>query len=188
MCRLDPVPAWIDAERLKQVLDNLLSNAIKYTPQGGQITFRLRVEEGQAALSVSDTGRGIPPQHLTKLFTKYHRVPGDATRGILGTGLGLLIVKEIVEAHGGTVQVVSEGMRRERDQRSPSGFHFNRQAQPIKPPPSDQLPSLEPIVEEDIVTEELTQDPEFRKLFWEETQKQLSVLREALTGSRLVVW
>jgi len=105
----DPVPARADVERLLQVLDNLLSNAVKYTPEGGRITVQLRVEDGQAVLRVSDTGMGISPAQLSALFSKYHRVPGEATLGIHGTGLGLLIVKEIVEAHGGTVFAESEG-------------------------------------------------------------------------------
>ncbi len=115
----DPVPARADAEWLLQILDNLLSNAVKYTPEGGHITVQLRVEDGQAlsadrqaVFRVSDTGIGIPPAQLPALFTKYHRVPGEATVGIYGTGLGLLIVKEIVEAHGGTVRAESEGVRR----------------------------------------------------------------------------
>ena len=107
----DPVPARADAERLLQVLDNLLSNAVKYTPEGGRITVQLRVEHGQAVFRVSDTGIGIRPAQLSALFTKYHRVPGETTVGIPGTGLGLLIVKEIVEAHGGTVRAESEGVR-----------------------------------------------------------------------------
>ncbi len=106
----DPVPARADAERLQQVLDNLLSNAVKYTPEGGRITVQLRVEEEQAVFRISDTGSGIPPDQLPALFTKYHRIPGEATIGILGTGLGLLIVKEVVEAHGGTVRAESEGV------------------------------------------------------------------------------
>ncbi len=107
----DPVPARADAEWLLQIFDNLLSNAVKYTPEGGHITVQLRVEDGQAVFRVSDTGIGIPPAQLPALFTKYHRVPGEATVGIYGTGLGLLIVKEIVEAHGGTVRAESEGVR-----------------------------------------------------------------------------
>ena len=107
----DPVAARADAERLQQVLDNLLDNAVKYTPEGGRITVQLRVEDGQAVFQVSDTGIGIPSAELPALFTKYHRVPGEATLGIHGTGLGLLIVKEIVEAHGGTVRAESEGVR-----------------------------------------------------------------------------
>jgi signal transduction histidine kinase len=92
------------------VLDNLISNAVKYTPDAGRITVQLRSEAGQAVLRVSDTGQGIPPTELSALFTKYHRLPGEATRGIHGTGLGLLIVKEIVEAHGGSVSAASEGI------------------------------------------------------------------------------
>jgi len=106
----DPVPARADVERLLQVLDNLLSNAVKYTPEGGRITVQLRVEDEQAVLRISDTGMGIPPAQLPALFTKYHRVPGEATRGVHGTGLGLLIVKEIIEAHGGAVRAESEGV------------------------------------------------------------------------------
>jgi len=106
----DPVPARADTEQLLRVLDNLLSNAVKYTPDGGCITVQLCVEGGQAVFRVSDTGMGIPPEQLPALFTKYHRVPGEATRGIRGTGLGLLIVKEIVEAHGGAIRAESEGV------------------------------------------------------------------------------
>jgi len=106
----DPVHAHADAEMLLQVFDNLLSNAVKYTPEGGRITVQLCVEDGWAVFRVSDTGAGIPPVQLSALFTKYHRVPGEATRGIHGTGLGLLIVKEIVKAHGGTIRAESEGV------------------------------------------------------------------------------
>ena len=106
----DPVPARVDAERLQQVLDNLLSNALKYTPEGGRITVQLRIEDGQAVFRVSDTGQGIPPNQLPALFTKYHLVPGKAVPGIHGAGLGLLIVKEITEAHGGTVHAESKGI------------------------------------------------------------------------------
>jgi signal transduction histidine kinase len=108
----EPLIARADGERLKQVLDNLLSNAIKYTPEGGHIAIRLDEDSkcGQAVFRVSDTGCGIPRDQLPALFTKYHRIPGQATRGIHGTGLGLLIVKEIVEAHRGNIQVESEGV------------------------------------------------------------------------------
>ena len=106
----EPVGAHADGERLEQVLDNLIGNAIKYTPEGGRIRVQLRCEGGEAVIAVSDTGLGIPPSHLPALFTKYHRVPGERTRGIQGSGLGLLIVKEIVTAHGGSVNVESEGI------------------------------------------------------------------------------
>jgi two-component system, sensor histidine kinase and response regulator len=172
------VMAQADAERLKQVLDNLLSNAIKYTPEGGQITLALRVEDEQAVLQVSDTGRGIPKEALPRLFTKYHRVPGEATRGILGTGLGLLIVKEIVEAHGGSVQVTSDGV-------AGSGtvftIRFPLQHDPAVVPvaqPTAQTQDETPSSEED--------DFELHRLFWEEAERHLAVLQEALDGSRLL--
>ena len=103
--------AQADAERLKQVLDNLISNASKYTPLGGRIAVQLSVDLARsvAIFRVADTGHGIAAEQLPELFTKYHRVPGQTTRGITGTGLGLLIVKEIVSAHGGTVEASSPG-------------------------------------------------------------------------------
>jgi len=105
-----PVRAHADAERLGQVLDNLLSNAVKYTAEGGWITLSLEVEEGWAVFRIKDTGMGIPPDQLPRLFLPFGRVPGESTRGIRGTGLGLVIVKEIAEAHGGSVVAESEGV------------------------------------------------------------------------------
>lgn len=105
-----PVYAYVDAERIKQVVDNLFSNAVKYTAEGGQITVRLGVEGTSAVLRVSDTGQGITKSQMEVLFTKYHRVPGETARRIQGTGLGLFIVKQTVEAHGGSVAVESEGI------------------------------------------------------------------------------
>ncbi len=106
----DAVAARVDAARLGQVLDNLVSNAVKYTPDGGSIDVSLEVHGQVAVLRVRDTGKGISPEEQSHLFTRYHRGRGDATRGIRGTGLGLVIVKEIVEAHGGTVGLESEGV------------------------------------------------------------------------------
>lgn len=106
----EPVPARVDPARLEQVLDNLLSNAVKYTPDGGSIEVALEADAERAVFRVSDDGNGIAPEQQSVLFARYQRVPGEATRGIRGTGLGLLIVKEIVESHGGTVRVESEGV------------------------------------------------------------------------------
>jgi signal transduction histidine kinase len=103
------IPAFIDATKVEQVMDNLLSNAIKYTPDDGAIGVRVAVNGARAIISVTDTGRGIPRSELGLLFSKYHRVPGQQTSQIQGTGLGLLIIKEIVEAHGGVVHASSEG-------------------------------------------------------------------------------
>jgi signal transduction histidine kinase/HPt (histidine-containing phosphotransfer) domain-containing protein len=105
-----PVLAWVDAEKFRQVFDNLLSNAVKYTHEEGHIVLHLRTEEDQVFFQVSDDGIGISSEQLPLIFTKYHRVPGQETARIAGTGLGLIIVKEIVEAHGGRIWVESNGV------------------------------------------------------------------------------
>jgi signal transduction histidine kinase len=99
-----------DAEKLEQAMENLMSNAIKYTADGGTITLALDFDGERARLSVRDTGAGIDPALIPTLFAKYHRLSGNATRSAAGTGLGLLIAKEIVEAHGGLITVSSTGV------------------------------------------------------------------------------
>ncbi len=105
----EPLIAEVDFDRIVQVLDNLLSNAVKYTLRKGHITLRLRREGNWAVFQVQDDGVGIPAEYLPHLFQKYQRVPGTEQRAVRGTGLGLLIVKEVVEAHGGEVSVFSAG-------------------------------------------------------------------------------
>ncbi len=106
----ESIPALIDAAKMEQVFDNLISNAIKYTGEDGSISVRVVAADGHARITVSDTGDGISAADLGVLFTKYHRVPGQQVAKIQGTGLGLLIIKEIVEAHGGTVRAESDGI------------------------------------------------------------------------------
>lgn len=105
-----PLYACVDPERIKQVVDNLVSNAVKYTPEGGRITVQLDRDGKFALLRVSDTGQGISKAQMEVLFTKYQRLPGETARRIQGTGLGLFIVKQTVEAHGGSVWAESEGI------------------------------------------------------------------------------
>ena len=96
-----------DFSRLVQVFNNLLSNAIKFTPAGGQIVLAAAAEPGGVRIKVSDTGMGIQPEKLPRLFDRFHvkRTPG--TEGEKGFGLGLAIVRQIVELHGGWVEVSS---------------------------------------------------------------------------------
>ncbi len=96
-----------DATKLERVLVNLLSNAVKFTPPLGQVTVRLRAQGGWAVVEVADTGYGIPPEDLERLFSQFFRSSVAEERHIQGTGLGLAIVRSIVEAHGGQVDVVS---------------------------------------------------------------------------------
>ncbi|OGO23988.1 MAG: hypothetical protein A2Z28_03465 [Chloroflexi bacterium RBG_16_51_9] len=106
--RLEDISITGDAYRLKQLLSNLVNNAIKYTPEGGTITLSLFREGEWACLEVSDTGIGIPPEHLPHMFDRFYRVDKARSRAGGGTGLGLAIVKGIAEQHGGKVSVVSE--------------------------------------------------------------------------------
>ena len=97
-----------DARHLPRVLDNLLSNACKFTPAGGSVVLRLRQEGAEAVLEVADTGIGIAPEHREHLFERFYQVDGSMSRRHGGTGLGLALVREIVEAHGGSVSVETE--------------------------------------------------------------------------------
>ena len=94
-----------DPTRLQLVFDNLLSNALKYTGPGGKVTIAARPEDSMVSFAVEDTGIGIAPEFLPRLFDKFFRVPGQEQ---ISSGLGLTIAKEIVEAHGGTINAVSE--------------------------------------------------------------------------------
>jgi signal transduction histidine kinase len=97
-----------DEPRLKQVIDNLIGNAIKYTPDDGLIDVQLTTTGVLFRIAIADTGNGIAPDHLPRLFKKYQRLPGEQRRST-GTGLGLVIVKSIIEAHGGRVWAESAG-------------------------------------------------------------------------------
>jgi signal transduction histidine kinase/DNA-binding response OmpR family regulator len=97
-----------DRDRVGQVLMNLVSNAVKYSPGGGSVTVEAHKRGGFVAISVTDTGLGISPENLSQLFTKFFRVDSSLTREIGGSGLGLSIVKSVVELMGGTVSVTSQ--------------------------------------------------------------------------------
>ncbi len=96
-----------DQTRLTQLLINLLDNALKYTPAGGQVTVRLARDADMAILSVADTGIGIPPEYLPRLFERFYRVDTARARNEGGAGLGLAIAEWIAQAHGGTIAVTS---------------------------------------------------------------------------------
>jgi PAS domain S-box-containing protein len=98
-----------DANRLQQVAWNLLSNAVKFTPRGGRVEVRLMEAGNQIKIQVSDTGKGINPDFLPYVFDYFRQADGTTTRTFGGLGLGLAIVRKVVEMHGGKVQAESQG-------------------------------------------------------------------------------
>lgn len=101
------LPFRADKRRVRQILLNLLSNAIKFTPEGGQVTLRVWLEGERAALQVEDTGIGIAEEHKPLLFEKFQQLDTSYRREYSGTGLGLALTKQLVELHGGWIDVES---------------------------------------------------------------------------------
>jgi len=97
-----------DRDRFGQMLDNLISNAVKFTPENGSVTVRLREAGDRAVLEVADDGMGIPDAEQKRLFERFFRASTATSQAVPGAGLGLTIVKTIVEAHGGTIAIASQ--------------------------------------------------------------------------------
>ena len=105
-----PVELYGDPVRLSQVLINLLDNASKYTPEGGAVAVSVGVSGDRAVVAVRDGGMGIPADALTRIFEPFARETDAADADATGLGLGLAIVRELVDAHGGSVVARSSGM------------------------------------------------------------------------------
>ena len=131
---LDPEAAVAgDPDRLRQVVWNLLSNAVKFTPRGGRISVRAQREGDGVAIRVEDTGEGIEPEFLPHVFERFRQADQSNTRPHGGLGLGLAVVRHLVELHGGTVEARSAG----RDQ----GSTFLVILPALDPPPADTDPA-----------------------------------------------
>jgi two-component system CheB/CheR fusion protein len=107
--QVDRVPVSADGARITQVIKNLLENALKHTPRGGTIDVTLSVTDRDAVLAIKDTGRGIPQPLLPQIFQPFFQGAGPVGSSHGGLGLGLALVKDIVERHDGSVAVQSEG-------------------------------------------------------------------------------
>lgn len=105
----DPAPIEGDAERLRQVFLNLLSNSIKFTQEGGEVVVRVKRTGSNVTVDIADNGQGIDPQFLPFIFERFRQADNTSTRHIGGLGLGLAIVRHLVELHGGQVSAQSEG-------------------------------------------------------------------------------
>jgi two-component system phosphate regulon sensor histidine kinase PhoR len=104
----DLPPLVADPERVHQVLYNLVDNAVRYSTDGGRVTIAAHRHNGSIEISVSDTGMGISPEHLPRLFERFYRVDPARSRDDGGTGIGLAIARSVVEAHGGHIRAESE--------------------------------------------------------------------------------
>lgn len=104
----DLPPVEADRERVHQVLFNLVDNAVRFTPSGGEVKVAAHRRNGSVEVSVSDTGVGISPEHLPRLFERFYRVDTARSREGGGTGIGLAIARSVVEAHGGHIKAESE--------------------------------------------------------------------------------
>jgi signal transduction histidine kinase len=104
----DLPPLRADASKLGQIMLNLLTNAIKYTPERGSVSIEARPKEGFVEVRVVDTGVGIAPEHLERIFERFTQIDNSSTRSQGGTGLGLAITKDLIELHGGVIRVQSQ--------------------------------------------------------------------------------
>ncbi|MFN2104130.1 MAG: sensor histidine kinase, partial [Candidatus Promineifilaceae bacterium] len=105
----DLPPVTAGSAHLMIVFRNLLNNALKYTPDGGEITWQIQAGEGTIQHTISDTGQGIPSDDLPHVFDRFYRVDQSHSRDIPGVGLGLSLVRMIVELYGGTITLESGG-------------------------------------------------------------------------------
>ncbi|MDY6835462.1 MAG: ATP-binding protein [Chloroflexota bacterium] len=101
-------PVYADPERIREVLINLVENAIKFSPRGGRITLRGKASANHISITVADNGIGIPSAHQSLIFDRFYRVEDSSLKSTPGTGLGLYICKNLVEAHGGSLSVYSK--------------------------------------------------------------------------------
>jgi CheY-like chemotaxis protein len=134
----EPIKLFVDPARLAQVISNLLNNASKFTPVGGQIDLSVAQENGAAVIRVRDSGVGIAPQELGKIFEMFTQLDAPPGRADAGLGIGLTLAKNLVQLHGGTIEVASAGRNQgsEFTIRIPLG-----DTRPIAAPANDAKPA-----------------------------------------------
>jgi signal transduction histidine kinase/ligand-binding sensor domain-containing protein/DNA-binding response OmpR family regulator len=102
---LPKLDVWVDRNHLEKIVYNLLSNAFKYTPDGGEITVEVASADGNALITVTDTGNGVSPEQIPLIFDRYYRVPGENAKRGTSSGIGLNLCRQLVEIHKGKISV-----------------------------------------------------------------------------------
>jgi PAS domain S-box-containing protein len=167
-----PQCVWADPGRMEQVFSNLLGNAVKFTPEGGSISVRVVSSgENRLRIEISDTGVGIEPEVLPKLFNPFEQGEQTVTRRFGGLGLGLVIVKGIMDLHGGTITATSAG----RDKGTILSLELDAIQSPRTSQPDDASPAIAPA------------NPRHRILLVEDHEDTLRTMRRILTGLGYIV-
>ena len=107
-CDDKEIIAYIDKDKVDKIITNVLSNAFKFTPEGGKVEVEILRKENEVHIIISDTGIGIPKDHIVKIFDRFYQVDGSHTREQEGTGIGLALTKELIDLHKGKIEVESE--------------------------------------------------------------------------------
>jgi CheY-like chemotaxis protein/anti-sigma regulatory factor (Ser/Thr protein kinase) len=175
---LDPQAGPIsgDPDRLQQVVWNLLSNAVKFTPKGGRVQVRLERVNSHVEITVADTGKGIVPEFLPHVFDRFRQADQTTTRTHGGLGLGLAIVRQLVELHGGTAHVESEG------EGQGTTFTVSLPLLPIRKEPTSEAPPVHPAAKTDIALDCPPELEGLRVLVVDDEPDTRELLRAVLTS------
>jgi CheY-like chemotaxis protein/anti-sigma regulatory factor (Ser/Thr protein kinase) len=175
-------PVSGDPDRLQQVVWNLLSNAVKFTPKGGRIQVTVQRINSHVEVVVSDTGRGIAPEFIPHLFERFRQADSTFSRDHGGLGLGLAIVRELVELHGGTVHASSDGPG------TGATFTVGLPLMIVHPGPGTGVPRVHPRVDRPAEVPVLHRLDGVTVLAVDDDDDALSLMREVLEAAGAQVW
>ena len=180
---LDPQaePISGDPDRLQQIVWNILSNAVKFTPKGGRVQVRLERVNSHVEIVISDTGKGIEKEFLPHVFDRFRQSDGSMTRRHGGLGLGLAIVRQLVELHGGQVSVSSEG------DGQGATFTVSLPVLPVRREPESKVPRVHPAAQNSLASDCPPELADLRVLLVDDESDSRELLTVVLESCRAVV-